>query len=346
MRAVLFQGKGQVAVGEVPKPTLKDPGDVLVRITLAAICGSDLHIYHGAIPMLPGSSLGHEFVGVVEAVGEGVQSLKPGDRVVGPFHVACGACRACRRGEFNLCEKRGVYGYGPLMGNLPGAQAEWLLVPYGDVNLRKLPEKLSEERAIFAGDILSTAFGGLVQGGLRPGERVAVIGAGPVGLMAVESAWVLGASKVLVLDRVKDRLEMAEAIGAIPIHVERENPKRRVLEETQDEGADLVVEAVGGEATVALAFELVRPGGRISALGVTTTTTFPFPLNSALVRDLTFRIGLANVHRYIDQVLALLEADRLKPERVISHVLPLEEAPRGYELFDRKEARKVLLKVG
>lgn len=346
MRAILFQGKGQVAVGEVPKPTLKDPGDVLVRITLAAICGSDLHIYHGAIPMLPGSSLGHEFVGVVEAVGEGVQSLKPGDRVVGPFHVACGACRACRRGEFNLCEKRGVYGYGPLMGNLPGAQAEWLLVPYGDVNLRKLPEKLSEERAIFAGDILSTAFGGLVQGGLRPGERVAVIGAGPVGLMAVESALALGASKVLVLDRVKDRLEMAEAIGAIPIHVERENPKRRVLEETQDEGADLVVEAVGGEATVALAFELVRPGGRISALGVTTTTTFPFPLNSALVRDLTFRIGLANVHRYIDQVLALLEADRLKPERVISHVLPLEEAPRGYELFDRKEARKVLLKVG
>ncbi|ADW22286.1 alcohol dehydrogenase family protein [Thermus scotoductus] len=346
MRAILFQGKGQVAVGEVPKPTLKDPGDVLVRITLAAICGSDLHIYHGAIPMLPGSSLGHEFVGVVEAVGEGVQSLKPGDRVVGPFHVACGACRACRRGEFNLCEKRGVYGYGPLMGNLPGAQAEWLLVPYGDVNLRKLPEKLSEERAIFAGDILSTAFGGLVQGGLRPGERVAVIGAGPVGLMAVESALALGASKVLVLDRVKDRLEMAEAIGAIPIHVERENPKRRVLEETQDEGADLVVEAVGGEATVALAFELVRPGGRISALGVTTTTTFPFPLNSALVRDLTFRIGLANVHHYIDQVLALLEADRLKPERVISHVLPLEEAPRGYELFDRKEARKVLLKVG
>ncbi len=346
MRAVLFQGKGQVALGEVPKPTLKAPGDVLVRVTLAAICGSDLHLYHGALPMLPGSSLGHEFVGVVEEVGEGVQSLRPGDRVVGPFHVACGACRACRRGEYNLCERRGVYGYGPLMGNLPGAQAEWLLVPYGDVNLRKLPPGLPEERAIFAGDILSTAFGGLVQGRLKPGERVAVIGAGPLGLMAVESAWVLGASKVLALDRVESRLRMAESLGAIPIHVERENPKRRVLEETEDEGADLVVEAVGGEATVALALDLVRPGGRVSALGVTTASSFPFPLSSALVRDLTFRIGLANVHRHIDPVLALLGEGRLRPERVVSHVLPLEEAPRGYELFDRKEAQKVLLKVG
>ncbi len=345
MRAVLYQGKESVAVGEAPEPRLEGPLDAVVRVRLAAICGSDLHLYHGLIPVLPGSILGHEFTGEVEAVGEGVVGLRPGDRVVGTFHVACGVCRACRRGEYNLCERRGVHGYGPLMGNLPGAQAERIRVPYADVNLRKIPPGVPDEQAIFAGDILSTAFGGLVQGGLKPGERVAVIGAGPVGLMAVESALALGADKVLVLDRVPDRLRKAEELGGIPVDVARENPRRRVAAETDGEGADLVVEAVGGEATVALAFELVRPGGRISALGVTTAQTFPFPLNSALVRDLTFRIGLANVHRHIDQVLALLQGGRLHPERVVSHILPLEAAPEGYQLFDRKEALKVLLKV-
>ncbi|BBL93419.1 dehydrogenase [Thermus thermophilus] len=345
MRAVVFQGKEQVAVGEVPPPSIQHPLDALVRVHLAGICGSDLHLYHGKIPLPPGSVLGHEFVGQVEAVGEGLVDLKPSDWVVGPFHVACGTCRYCRRGQFNLCERGGVYGYGPMFGNLQGAQAELLRVPFAQVNLRKLPPGLAPERALFAGDILSTAYGGLLNGRFQPGDRVAVIGAGPVGLMAVEAALALGASKVMVIDKVEERLRRAEALGAIPIHAERENPVRRARAETEDEGPDLVLEAVGGPATLALALEMVRPGGRVSAVGVDNAPTFPFPLASALVKDISFHIGLANVHRHIDSVLNLLASGKLQPERIVSHRLPLEEAPQGYALFDRKEALKVLLEV-
>uniref|UniRef100_A0A7C2FRX2 Alcohol dehydrogenase n=1 Tax=Thermus islandicus TaxID=540988 RepID=A0A7C2FRX2_9DEIN len=346
MRAVLFQGPGEVRVGEVPEPALETPWDALVRVEWAGICGSDLHLYHGKIPMLPGSVLGHEFVGVVEKVGEGVRGVRPGERVVGTFHVACGTCLFCRRREFHLCEKRGVYGYGPLFGNLPGAQAERLRVPFADLNLRPLPPGLSPERALFAGDILATAYGALKNAGLRPGERVAVVGAGPVGLMAVEAAFLLGASRVLAVDRVEARLAFAQELGALPVHAGKENPARRVREETDGEGADVVVEAVGGAPTLALALELARPGGRISAVGVDNAPSFPFPLASGLVRDVTFRIGLANVHRHLDELLSLLAAGRLRPERVVSHVLPLERAEEGYRLFDRKEALKVLLQVG
>jgi 2-desacetyl-2-hydroxyethyl bacteriochlorophyllide A dehydrogenase len=345
MRAVVFEGKERIAVKRVDPPSLQHPLDALVRVHLAGICGSDLHLYHGKIPVLPGSILGHEFVGQVEAVGEGIPDLRPGDWVVGPFHIACGTCTYCRRQQYNLCERGGVYGYGPMFGNLQGAQTELLRVPFANVNLRKLPPNLSPERAIFAGDILSTAYGGLIQGQFRPGDSVAVIGAGPVGLMAIEVAQALGASKVLAIDRIPERLERAAALGAIPINAERENPVRRARSETNDEGPDLVVEAVGGTTTLSLALEMVRPGGRVSAVGVDNAPSFPFPLASALVKDLTFRIGLANVHLYIDTVLALLASGRLQPEKIISHYLPLEEAPRGYELFDRKEALKVLLVV-
>jgi 2-desacetyl-2-hydroxyethyl bacteriochlorophyllide A dehydrogenase len=345
MRAVTFAAPGQVALAELAEPRLEAPTDALVQIRLAAICGSDLHLYHGRVPTIPGSSLGHEFVGTVVAVGEAVSALKLGERVVGSFHVACGTCRACRRGEYHLCATRAVYGYGPLLGNLPGAQAELLRVPHADVNLRALPEALSDARAIFAGDILTTAFGGLVQGGLAPGERVAILGAGPVGLMAVMAAWVLGAAQVFALDRVPERLERAQELGAIPIDVGYENPKRRLAQLTDDEGADLVIEAVGGEATVGLALELARAGGRVVALGVTSAQSFAFPLSSALMRDLSFRIGLANIHRHIDRVLALLAAGRLVPEAIVSHRLPLAEAAEGYRLFDSKAALKVLLEV-
>ncbi|AFV76567.1 theronine dehydrogenase-like Zn-dependent dehydrogenase [Thermus oshimai JL-2] len=346
MRAVLFQGVGRVEVGEAPEPQLETPWDAIVRVEWAGICGSDLHLYHGKFPLLPGSVLGHEFVGVVEALGEGVRGLEVGTRVVGTFHVACGVCPFCRRGEFHLCERRGVYGYGPLFGNLPGTQAERVRVPFAEVNLRPLPQGLPPERALFAGDILATAYGALKNTRLKPGERVAVVGAGPVGLMAVEAAFVMGASKVLAVDRVEARLSFAEGLGAIPVNSTKENPVRRVREETDGEGADVVVEAVGGTATLALAFELVRPGGRISAVGVDNAPSFPFPLSSGLVRDISFRLGLANVHRHLDELLALLATGRLRPEQVVSHTLPLEEAAEGYRLFDTKEALKVLLKVG
>ena len=347
MKAVTYRGVREVAVEDVPEPRLQEPGDALVRVTCCGICGSDLHIYHGQIPgMVPGFVCGHEFTGVVQEVGPGVRGFRPGDRVVGTFHVACGTCRACRRGAYNQCVQYGVFGYGIAMGNLAGSQAEYVRVPHADVNLRRIPDELDDEQALFCGDVLTTAYGALRNAGLQPGETVAVIGCGPVGLMAVQSAFAQGAARVFAIDLLRDRAEVAERLGAVPIVAGETNPVSRVNQLTGGEGADVVIEAVGGPRTVALAFELVRGGGRIVAVGVTTAESFSFPLGTGLTRDISFRIGLANIHRDIDATLALVAAGRIDPTVIISHRLPLSEAPLGYRLFDDREAMKVLLLPG
>lgn len=228
-------------------------------------------------------------------------------------------------------------------GNLGGSQAEFVRIPWGDVNLRKIPDGLSDEKAIFCGDILTTAFGAVKNARVAPGETVAVIGAGPVGQMAVMSALVMGAAKVLAIDLIADRLAMAETLGARAINSSTSNPVRRVFQETAGDGADVVIEAVGGSKTLELAFQLVRGGGRISAIGVTAESELKFPLMTALTRDLTFRIGLANIHRDIDDTLALVANGRVDPTVVVSHRLPLSGASQGYQLFDQRQATKVLL---
>ncbi len=205
MKAVTFQDVGRVAVEDVPEPELEAPTDALVRITRAAICGSDLHLYHGDIPVLPGASLGHEYTGIVETVGPMVRAIAPGDRVVGTFHTACGFCIACRRGDFHQCVERGVLGFGPAFGNLNGTQAERARIPYADVNLRRIPEGLDDEQALFCGDILTTAFGAVRNASVRPGESVAVVGCGPVGIMAVQSAFAHGAARVIAVDLAAER---------------------------------------------------------------------------------------------------------------------------------------------
>lgn len=344
MKAVTFRAPGEVAVDEVEPPALRHPDDVVVEVELTALCGSDLHVYHGEIPgVRPGSVIGHEYVGRVAAAGDAVRSFVPGDRVVGPFHVACGSCRPCRRGEHHQCEEGGILGYGLAFGDLPGAQAERVRIPHADVNLRPVPEALDDAAALFAGDVLSTAYGALRKGGLRPGETVAVIGCGPVGQLVAACALACGAARVIAIDRVAERARQAEALGAIPVVTDEAGPVGRVQGLTDGEGADLVVEAVGGSETLQLAFDLVRGGGRISAVGITAEESFEYPLMSALVRDLDFRIGIANVHREIDDVLALLEAGRVDPTRVVSHRMPLEEAAEAYRLFASREATKVLL---
>lgn len=344
MRAVTWHGRGDVRVEDVAGPELEAPDDVLLRVERTAICGSDLHVYRDEIPgVLPGTVMGHEFVGVVEEAGDAVRGLEPGDRVVGPFHVACGRCAACRRDQHHQCEENAIYGYGTVFGDLPGAQAERLRVPHGDVNLRRVPEGLDAEAALFAGDILSTAHGAVRKAGLRPGETCAVIGCGPVGLLVVECARVFGASRVLALDLVEARTEAAAARGAVPVHSGAVNPVARVQELTGGRGTDVVVEAVGGPETLQLAFDLVRGGGRISAVGVTAAETFDYPLMTSLIRDLTFRVGMANVHRDMDAALKLMAGGRIDPTRLVSHRLPLDEAPEAYRLFDEREATKVLL---
>lgn len=344
MRAITFHGPEDVRVEDVPAPDLVEPSDALVGVDLTGICGSDLHVYHGEIPgVLPGTVLGHEFVGTVLEAGSDVRRLDVGERVVGAFHVACGSCRACRRRDFHQCDRGGVYGYGVPFGDLAGAQAQAIRVPWADVNLRRLPEAIPDASALFAGDVLTTAFGAVRKAGLSPGETCAVVGCGPVGLMVVECAFLFGAAEVYAVDLLDARVALAAERGAVPVPSDRVHPVSRVQELTDGEGADVVVEAVGSTETLELAFDLVRGGGRISAVGVTAEETFDYPLMSALVRDVRFRAGLANVHRDLDAVLALLAGGRIDPSVLVSDRLPLSEGPEGYRRFSAREATKVVL---
>ncbi len=344
MRAITYQAVEEVRVQDVPEPAVQDPTDVVIRVTLAAICGSDLHLYHGRIPgLVPGYVLGHEYVGVVQEVGPQVRTLVPGDRVTGAFNPACGACGPCRRGQYNLCPNGGVLGYGLAFGNLGGTQAEYARIPFADTTLRKVPDHVTDEQAIFTGDVLTTAYGAVKNSGLVPGETVAVIGAGPVGLMAVQSARVRGAGRVIAVDLIPERLELAERLGAVPINAAAANPVSRVLSLTGGDGADVVVEAVGGTKTILMAFDLVRPGGRVMAVGITSEETLEYPLMASLSKDVTFRIGVANVVRDIDETLSLVAAGRIDPTAVVSHRLPLAEVPDGYRLFAERKILKALV---
>jgi threonine dehydrogenase-like Zn-dependent dehydrogenase len=343
MKAVTFQDIARMRVSDVPEPTLLEVSDVIVQVTRCAICGSDLHLYHGDIPMLPGDTCGHEFTGVVVDSGSSVARFKRGDRVVGTFHTACGACRACQRGEYHLCASSAVYGFGPIYGSLAGTQAEFARVPNADVNLRSIPANLEDEAALFAGDILTTAYGAVRNAKVSAGDRVAVIGCGPVGIMAVQSALARGAARVYAIDLLEERVALAVSVGAVGVNAKETDPVGAIMRATDGEGVDAVIEAVGGPRTILLSFELVRPGGRVAAVGITAAQSFEYPLTQAITKDVTFRIGLANIHRDIDETLALVSSGAIDPTVVVSHRLALEDAARGYELFDRREASKVIL---
>ncbi|WP_243030843.1 alcohol dehydrogenase family protein [Thermus altitudinis] len=342
MKALVYHGPFQVAVEEVPEPKLEAETDAIVQVELAAICGSDLHIYHGKIAgVLPGTVLGHEFVGRIVEKGALVP-FSLGERVVGSFQVACGDCPACRKGQYFACLKGGVYGFGLALGNLQGAQAQRVRVPFARHSLFPIGN-LPAEEAILAGDILTTAYGG-VRPFLAPGMSVAVVGSGPVGLMAQMVAHALGAGRVYAIDPEDARLEKAAALGSLPLNPKAEDPLARVRKETQGLGADLVVEAVGGDGeALKLALRLAGPGGIVSSLGVPTEEKLEYPWLSAFSRGLTLKSALANIPRWIEEVLALQRAGRLRGSFVFSHRLSLEEAPEGYRLFHERQATKVAL---
>lgn len=344
MLAVVFEAEGRVTVAEVPDPVLEEATDAVVRVTTAGICGSDMHFVHLKAPIDPGEVLGHEAVGVVEEVGPGVGAFAPGDRVVVAFHIACGTCWFCLSGETGLCEDFRNLGAGAFSGGLAGTQAERVRIPNADANLLAVPDCLDDDRAIFLGDVLTTGFYGASLADVRADETLAVVGAGPVGICAIASAVALGAERVVALDREPDRLALAEASGAIPVDVTRRNPQMALAAITDDRGADAVIDAVGHPSAFDTAIDVVRRGGRVIVLGMYAGEVADVALGVYWARALTVRFaGVTPVHAWWERTRDEAVAGRLDPRPLVSHRLPLADAAHGYELFDRREATKVLL---
>lgn len=341
MRAVTFQGPEQVRIEEKPEPELVAADDAIVRIEATGICGSDLHIYHGRFPVEPGFTIGHEFVGTVIAAGEEVERVAVGDRVLGCFHTACATCTSCLRGDYHRCRKQRTFGHGTALGDLQGAQAEQLLVPRANLTLRRVPEGMSADVALFAGDVMGTGFHAIVNAGMRAGDTVAVFGLGPVGLCAVQSALAGGAVEVFAVDSVEQRLRMAASFGATPVHLTEEDPKKAIRAAT-DGGVDVAVDAVGDPGPLAMAISLARDAGTVSGIGAYQGRA-EVPLGLAWVKSLDLNLGLANVIAHVDRVLALMAAGKLDPAPLVSAHMPLDQASEAYAIYDNREALKIVL---
>jgi threonine dehydrogenase-like Zn-dependent dehydrogenase len=344
VRAVVFGAPGRVEIGHVPEPTLDEPTDAVVSVSRSAICGSDLHFFHGKAPVDPGAVMGHEAVGVVEALGEGVSRFIEGDRVVVAFNIACGDCWFCDRGHSQLCDSSAVLGAGTFGGDLPGAQAERVRVPRADVNLLAVPAGIDDERALFVGDVLTTAVYAAALAAPTAADLAVVIGVGPVGYLCVQALRSAGAGTVVAIDREPTRLALAAAAGAIPVHVGERNPQSAVDEMTQGRGADVVIDAVGHTDAFGSAISIVRRGGRVVVIGVYAGESVELQLGVYAARAIELRFGgLCPIHAWWERAMDLVAAGAMDPLPIVSHRLALEDAPRGYELFDRHEATKVLL---
>ena len=343
MKALTFQGDRDVKLREVPKPSIQDSRDVLVRITLGAICGSDLHAYHSRIPVSEGAVLGHEFVGVVEDAGPEVRRFRPGDRVVPAFYSSCGHCPLCRRGWFSQCDAERKFGFGEYMGGLGGGQSEYCVVPNADSTMELIPDGMPDEQALFVGDILATGYFGAERAEIKPGDTVAVVGAGPVGLMAVMCASLFGPARVFSVDMVDSRLELAQGLGAIPVNAKEIHPVEAIKSATGDRGADASIECVGLAATIETAIHSVRGGGTVSMVGVPEMIEGDFPYMRVWMKDLTYRSGQCNVQPYMRPLLDLIAAGKLDPASIISHRMRLDDGEEAYRMFDAREATKIVL---
>jgi threonine dehydrogenase-like Zn-dependent dehydrogenase len=389
MRATTWMGKTHVEVQEVPDPKILNAGDAIVKITSTAICGSDLHLYNGFIPtMRKGDILGHEFMGEVVETGSAVTTLRVGDRVVVAFPIACGACATCQRGLTSLCENSnpnaelaqklmghspaGIFGYSHMLGGYPGGQAEYARVPFADMGTLKIDDGIPDEQVLFLSDILPTGYMGAEMCDLSPGDVVAVWGAGPVGQFAIASARLLGAERVIAIDRFPYRLRMAQQqAGATDVINYQQAPVLETLDElTAGRGPDACIDAVGMESHIdvsplhaydrtkqAVRAETDRPhalreaimacanGGVVSVIGVYGGLVDKFPMGSLMNRSLRMRSGQCHVQRYLPRLMERILAGEIDPSFVITHRMALQDAPRGYQMFRDKEddCEKVVL---
>lgn len=388
MRASCWMGKKDVRVQDVPDPQILNARDAIVRVTSTAICGSDLHLYNGFVPsMEKGDVLGHEFMGEVVEVGKDVRNLSVGDRVVVPFPIACGSCLSCEAERYSVCENSnpnawmaeklwghspaGIFGYSHLLGGFAGGQAQYARVPFADVGPLKVPEELSDEQALFLSDIFPTGYMGAEFCEIEPGDVIAVWGAGPVGQFAIKSAYMLGAARVIAIDRFEYRLAMArEKAGAETLNYEQVDVLEALKEMTGGRGPDACIDAVGLEAhghplmyaydraKQALMLETDRPlalreaimacrnGGIVSVIGVYGGFIDKFPMGAIVNRNLTLKSGQCHVQRYMRPLLERIRKGEIDPSFVVTHRLPLDAAAEGYDTFLHKadECMKVVLK--
>ena len=388
MRALVWHGKQDIRCETVPDPRIEHPRDAIIKVSSCAICGSDLHLFHNMIPaMMPGDVIGHEFMGEVVETGNETNGLKVGDRVVVPFEITCGECDQCRRGNFSVCERSnrnremaetafghttaGLFGYTHLTGGYQGGQAEYVRVPYADQTHIKVPAGVSDEQALFLGDIFPTGWQAAVQCDIQPTDIVAVWGAGPVGQFAIRSAILLGAERVIAIDNVPERLSMAEAAGAVTINFDEESVIERLNALSEGRGPDKCIDAVGMEAHSPMMVEetydrikqamllendrphvmremiyACRPAGVISIPGVYGGLADKIPLGPLMNKGLTIRTGQTHVKRWTDELLAMIEEGEIDPSFVITHSTDLAEGPAMYKTFDNKldSCIKVVLK--
>lgn len=338
MKAITFQGVEELAFSDVPEPSLEEESDALVRVTVAGICGSDLHPYFGRETGLdPGTVMGHELVGEVVETGSAVSRFHPGDRVVAPFTTNCGACFYCRRGLTARCEKGQLLGWVEDGRGLHGAQAELIRVPLADATLVPVPDGLDEAVALLAGDILSTATFGAELADVAEGDVVAVIGCGPVGLLAIRTALARGARAVVAVDRVPSRLETAERFGATAVSFADADPRAAVDDLTEGRGADAAIEAVGSAPATRAAADLLRPGGRIAALGVHTEPTLALSPGEMYDRNLRYSAGRCPARHYMPASLELAAREEELLATLISHRLPLADGAEAYRRFAARE---------
>jgi threonine dehydrogenase-like Zn-dependent dehydrogenase len=390
MKANCWMGKKKLSVEEVPDPQILNSRDAIIRVTSTAICGSDLHLYNGFVPtMEPGDVMGHEFMGEVVELGSKVKNLSIGDRVIVPFPIACGSCGMCAGSMFSLCENSnpnawmaeklwgyspcGIFGYSHLLGGFAGGQAEYVRVPFADVGPLKVPPHLSDDQVLFLTDIFPTGYMGAEMCDIQPGQVIAVWGAGPVGQFAIASARLLGAERVVAIDRLPYRLNMAlEKAGATDvINYQNQDVHEALQEITAGRGPDACIDAVGLESSAhspmylidrakqSLKIETDRPlalrqairecrnGGIVSVIGVYGGFVDTFPMGTIVNRSLTLRSGQCHVQRYHEKLLQLIVDGRIDPSFVITHRLKLTEAPRGFEIFNDKldDCEKVVLKA-
>jgi threonine dehydrogenase-like Zn-dependent dehydrogenase len=388
MKAVCWNGIQNVGVENVPDPIILNPQDAIIRVTSTAICGSDLHLYNGFIPaMLPGDILGHEFMGEVVQVGSGVKNLQPDDRVVVPFPISCGSCFFCKSELWSLCDNSnpnaamaealygytpaGIYGYSHILGGYAGGQAEYVRVPFADVGPLKVPDHLTDEQVLMLTDALPTGYMAAEAGDIKPGDIVAVWGAGTVGLFAIQSAFMLGAKQVIAIDRIPERLLMArDRCRAEVINFEGVDVVETLKEMTGGRGPDVCIDAVGLEAhgtglegfydktkqnlrietgrphVLREAIQACRKGGRVSLAGVYGGFLDKVPMGAAFNKGLTFKMGQTHVHKYMRPLLQHIENGEINPSFMITHTMNLDDAPQAYKMFNEKTENciKVVLK--